>query len=86
MKRISLAILVACSIALNAWSQAIDDDALLLDIVAQQSLDLHMRDTMLLGDSVIVLCDTIWKQYPHRLCMPLFYFPPTFPALVDTLN
>ena len=86
MKRISLAILVACSIALNAWSQAIDDDALLLDIVAQQSLDLHMRDTMLLGDSVIVLCDTIWKQYPHPLCMPLMYVPPTFPALMDTVD
>lgn len=86
MKRISLAILVACSIALNAWSQAIDDDALLLDIVAQQSLDLHMRDTMLLGDSVIVLCDTIWKHYPHPLCMPLMYVPPTFPALMDTVD
>lgn len=86
MKRISLAILVACSIALNAWSQAIDDDALLLDIVAQQSLNLHMRDTMLLGDSVIVLCDTIWKHYPHPLCMPLMYVPPTFPALMDTVD
>lgn len=86
MKRISLAILVACSIALNAWSQAIDDDALLLDIVAQQSLNLHMRDTMLLGDSIIVLCDTIWKHYPHPLCMPLMYVPPTFPALMDTVD
>ena len=85
MKKLRSAILVILgSIALNAWAQAVDGDAILLEIVAQQSRDLHTRDTMFLGDSAIVLCDTIWKHYPHPLCMPLMYVPPVFPALLDT--
>ena len=58
---------------------------MLLEIVAQQSRDLHMRDTLMLGDSAIVLCDTIWKSYPHPLCIPLMYLPEQFPTLSDTL-
>lgn len=86
MRRISLAILVACGIALNVWGQTVDDDALLLEIVAQQSHDLHTRDTIYLGDSAIVVCDTIWKHYPHPLCLPLMYVPPRLPALMDTVE
>lgn len=73
------------SIAPASFSQTIDNDAMLLEIVAQQSRDLHMRDTLMLGDSAIVLCDTIWKSYPHPLCIPLMYLPEQFPTLSDTL-
>ena len=60
---------------LNA--QTLDEDALLLEIVAKQSHELHNQDTLWVGDSALVLCDTIWKQYVHPLCLPLMYIPPT---------
>ena len=41
-----------------------DEDAFLLELVAQQSQELH-RDTMIMGDSVWVVSDTIWDTYPH---------------------
>lgn len=75
--------LVLC-FAAPAFSQAIDQDALLLQLVAQQSQQLHTRDTMIVGDSVIVLCDTIWDIYPHPLCMPLMYVPAPIKSLSDT--
>ena len=74
------------SIAPTTFSQTIEGDAMLLEIVAQQSRDLHMRDTLMLGDSAIVLCDTIWKRYPHPLCIPLMYVPERMPSLTDTIS
>jgi hypothetical protein len=61
-------------------AQTVDDDILLLELVAQQSRDLHM-DTLWIGDSAIVVCDTVWKCYPHPLCVPLMYVPQSFPSL-----
>ena len=54
-------------------AQTADNDQFLLDVVAKQSLELHMTDTLVVGDSVIVLCDTIWKHYQDHLCQPLLY-------------
>jgi hypothetical protein len=68
----------------NVKAQTVDEDILLLELVAQQSHDLHMSDTLYVGDSAIVVCDTVWKQYPHPLCMPLMYTPPALPSLNDT--
>ena len=50
---------------------AVDDDLMLLELVARQSQALHANDTA-------------WEVYPHPLCMPLMYVPPTFRALTDT--
>ena len=55
----------------SASNMVMDDDMLLLDLVAQQSQILHANDT-------------IWEQYPHPLCMPLMFVPTTYPALTDT--
>lgn len=66
-------------------AQVINEDAMLLELVAQQGRDLHKQDTMIVGDSVIVLCDTIWDVYPHPLCIPLMYVPETLPSLTDTM-
>lgn len=49
----------------------LDEDAILLELVARQSQLLHANDT-------------IWDQYPHPLCMQLMYIPATFPSLTDT--
>ena len=57
---------------------------MLVEIVAQQSRELHMRDTFILADSVVVLCDTLWQYYPHPLCVPLMYVPEVMPPLRDT--
>lgn len=85
MKKCALLIVLLCSIFISQlMAQTVDDDLLLLELVAQQSRDLHMRDTIFVGDSAIVLCDTIWKRYPHPLCMPLMYVPQSFPSLADT--
>ena len=81
--RISI-LLLLCGLTCASVAQTVDDDLLLLDLVAQQSRELHMTDTLMLGDSAIVLCDTIWKQYPHPLCLPLMYVPEIFPAILDT--
>ena len=49
----------------------LDEDAILLELVARQSQLLHANDT-------------IWEEYPHPLCMELMYIPVTFPLLTDT--
>lgn len=49
----------------------LDEDAILLELVARQSQLLHANDT-------------IWDKYPHPLCMQLMYIPATFPSLTDT--
>jgi len=77
-------LLLLCGLTCASVAQTVDDDLLLLDLVAQQSHELHMTDTLMLGDSAIVLCDTIWKQYPHPLCLPLMYVPEIFPSILDT--
>ena len=50
---------------------AFDEDAILLGLVAKQSMELHANDT-------------VWERYPHPLCMPLMYVPEVFPSLMDT--
>ena len=72
------------SVIATSIAQTVDDDRFLLDVVAKQSLDLHMTDTLRVGDSVIVLCDTIWKHYQHPLCLPLLYAPEPIHSLTDT--
>lgn len=49
----------------------LDEDAILLELIARQSQLLHANDT-------------IWDEYPHPLCMYLMYMPATFPSLSDT--
>ena len=81
--RISILFLLL-SLSCVSVAQTVDDDLLLLDLVARQSHELHMTDTLMIGDSAIVLCDTIWKRYPHPLCVPLMYIPEIFPSIKDT--
>lgn len=50
---------------------SMDDDALLLALVAKQGEELHAHDT-------------IWEIYPHPLCMQLMFIPTIFPSLRDT--
>ena len=77
-------ILFLCGLFVSyASAQTVDEDALLLELVAQQSRELH-RDSIMLGDSVLVVCDTIWKSYPHPLCVPLMYVPTPMRSLRDT--
>ena len=49
----------------------LDEDDILLGLVAKQGLELYVPDT-------------VWERYPHPLCMPLMYVPATFRALMDT--
>ena len=56
--------------SLNAPT-TLDEDAILLELVARQSQLLHANDT-------------IWDEYPHPLCMHLMYVPATFSSLSDT--
>ena len=79
-----IVLLCSCFIS-NIVAQTVDEDAFLLELVAQQSRDLH-RDTVVVGDSVMVVCDTIWQHYPHPLCIPLMYVPPTIRSLTDTTS
>ena len=78
-------VLLCSAFIINTKAQTVDQDLVLLNIINQQSLDLHTRDTLVVGDSVMVLCDTIWKHYLTPLYIPLMYVPQTFPALRDTL-
>ena len=66
-------------------SQTIDD-GMLIEIVTQQSPSVYVNDTSSVGDSSMVVCDTIWEHYPHPLCMPLMYVPETLPPLYDTIS
>ena len=80
-----LFIVLLCSVFItNTMAQTVDEDALLLELISQQSIDLHL-DTMFIGDSAVVVCDTIWKHYPHPLCIPLMYVPQPIPSLNDTI-
>lgn len=71
------------AVAVNSQVQTSDSDVLLLELVAQQGRELH-RDTLVMHDSVVVVCDTMWKRYPHPLCLPLMYVPELLPSLSDT--
>ena len=76
--------MLLCGLFVSSVSaQTVDEDVLLLELVAQQSRELH-RDSIMLGDSVLVVCDTIWKSYPHPLCVPLMYVPAPMRSLRDT--
>lgn len=77
--------LLFLSIVPVSFAQAIDEDIVLVEIVAQQSRELHGRDTFILADSTTILFDTIWKYYPHPLCMSLMYVPEVMPPLGDTI-
>ena len=71
------------AVAVNSQVQTSDSDVLLLELVAQQGRELH-RDTLVMHDSVVVVCDTMWKRYPHPLCLPLMYVPELLPSQSDT--
>lgn len=86
MRKSLLIALMLTYFGLGVKAQTIDEDVFLLELVAQQSHELHNRDTLNIGDSVIVLCDTIWDIYPHPLCIPLMYIPERLPSLDDTLQ
>lgn len=76
--------MLLCGLFVSSVSaQTVDEDVLLLELVAQQSRELH-RDSIMLGDSVLVVCDTIWETYPHPLCLPLMYVPTAMRSLRDT--
>ena len=84
MKKCGIFILLLWGlVVVNSPAQTVDSDLLLLELVAQQGRELH-QDTLLINDSAIVVCDTMWKRYPHPLCMPLMYVPESFPSLSDT--
>ena len=84
MKKIGFFIVLLWSaVAVNSQVQTSDSDVLLLELVAQQGRELH-RDTLVMHDSVVVVCDTMWKHYPHPLCLPLMYVPELLPSLSDT--
>lgn len=86
MKRCAILILSLSSIFYSHLAaQTVDSDVLLLELVAQQSRDIHMSDTLLIGDSAIVVHDTIWKRYPHPLCIPLMYVPNPIRSIRDSL-
>lgn len=76
-------VLLWSAVAVNSQVQTSDSDVLLLELVAQQGRELH-RDTLVMHDSVVVVCDTMWKRYPHPLCLPLMYVPELLPSLSDT--
>ena len=81
-----LFIVLLCSAFIsNVVAQTVDEDILLLELVEQQSLDLH-RDTIQVADSAIVVCDTIWQYYPHPLCRQLMYVPQPLRSLTDTAS
>lgn len=76
--------LLCCGFIYSSVAQTVDEDILLLELIERQGRDLHNNDTLIVGDSIIVLCDTIWDIYPHPLCIPLMYVPERFPSLRDT--
>lgn len=85
MKKIGFFIVLLWSaVAVNSQVQTSDSDVLLLELVAQQGRELH-RDTLVMHDSMVVVCDTMWKRYPHPLCLPLMYVPELLPSLSDTM-
>ena len=68
----STPILVLPAVSLDTLlDKALDEDAILLGLVAHQGQELHANDT-------------VWERYPHPLCVPLMYVPASFRALMDT--
>ena len=84
-----------CGFAISSMAQTVDRDSVPLRIYeVVDSLEVRC-DT--LTDSVpqkaVVRAiitpipfkiDTVWKRYPHPLCLPLMFLPEEFPALNDT--
>lgn len=52
-------------------AQTVDEDEMLLQLVAQQSRQIHANDTL-------------WKQYVSPMCLPLVYIPEPIRSLNDT--
>lgn len=74
MRRLRLLILVSvvCT-ATFVSAQTVSDDAVLLELVARQSREIHANDTL-------------WKQYVSPLCLPLVYIPEPLRTLSDTMQ
>lgn len=79
-----IALLVSVFIS-RVSAQTVDEDALLLELLAQQARELY-QDTLMLGDSAIVVSDTAWQYYPHPLCISLMYIPQLVRSLRDTVS
>ena len=63
--------IVIASVSTTLTAQTVDDDAVLLQIVAQQSQQIHANDTA-------------WQQYLSPLCLPLMFTPEPIHSLNDT--
>lgn len=69
--RFLIGVLAVISMAVSASAQVVDEDDILLELVAQQSRDIHANDTL-------------WKQYISPLCLPLVYIAEPIHTLRDT--
>ena len=69
--RFLIGVLAVISMAVSASAQVVDEDDILLELVAQQSRDIHANDTL-------------WKQYISPLCLPLMYIAEPIHTLRDT--
>ena len=70
--RLLILVSVACT-ATFVSAQTVSDDAVLLELVARQSREIHANDTL-------------WKQYVSPLCLPLVYIPEPLRTLSDTMQ
>ncbi len=69
--RFLIGVLAVIGMAVSASAQVVDEDDILLELVAQQSRDIHANDTL-------------WKQYISPLCLPLVYIAEPIRSLKDT--
>lgn len=65
--------LSATLMPIAAVAQTVDEDEMLLQLVAQQSREIHANDTL-------------WKQYVSPLCLPLVYIPEPIRSLKDSVT
>jgi hypothetical protein len=77
-------ILLVSGLSVTTVAQTVEDDVLLLELVAQQNNNLTSTDTVAQEDSVAYVQDTVWESYPHPLCLPLMYIPLPMKSLIDT--
>lgn len=68
--RIHIVVLLLCLCAVVV-AQTVDEDEMLLQMVANQSREIHANDTL-------------WKQYISPLCLPLVYIAEPLRTLADT--
>lgn len=69
--RVLILVLAVGMAAVASAQQVVDEDDILLELVARQSRDIHANDTL-------------WKQYVSPLCLPLVYIPKPIRSLKDT--